>query len=61
MCVWAERPSGTETPPLPQMLLEIVNMSDAYICVGSLTSPKRHAVVGALGSRMTSQLWYARA
>ena len=55
------RPSGTETPPLPAMLLEIVNMSDAYICVGSESSPNLNAVRGAAGMRITSHFSYARA
>ena len=50
----APRPIGTETPPLPAMLLEIVNMSEAYISVGSLISPRRKAVRGLAGMRMTS-------
>jgi len=48
------RPRGTDMPPFPAMLFEIVNISEAYIWVGSLISPKRKAVRGVAGMRMTS-------
>ena len=41
-------------PPLPAMLMEMVNMSARYISVGSQISPILNAVVGATGDRMTS-------
>ena len=41
-------------PPLPAMLMEMVNMSDRYMSVGSLTSPNRNAVRGDTGARMQS-------
>ncbi len=53
----APRPTGTEMPPLPTMLLEMVYMSEAYMAVGSEISPKRKAVLGLDGSMITSQLW----
>ena len=48
-------------PPLPAMLIEMVYISERYICVGSLISPCLNAVRGAAGIRMTSTCSYARA
>ena len=50
----APSPSGTETPPLPAMLMLMVYRSARYICVGSLISPNLNAVRGLAGMRMTS-------
>ena len=52
--VSAPRPTGNDRPPLPAMLMEMVNMSARYISVGSQISPILNAVVGATGERMTS-------
>ena len=41
-------------PPLPAMLMEMVNMSPKYISVGSPISPSLKAVRGATGARMQS-------
>ena len=38
----------------PAMLMEMVNMSDRYICVGSDSSPNLKAAVGLAGMRITS-------
>ena len=53
-CVSAPRPTGRLMPPLPAMLMEMVNMSDRYMSVGSLTSPNLNDVRGDTGARMQS-------
>ena len=53
-CVWAPRPTGRLMPPLPAILMEMVNMSDRYMSVGSLTSPNVNAVRGETGATMQS-------
>ena len=48
------KPHGTLMPPLPAMLMEMVNTSDRYMVAGSAISPNLNAVAGAVGAKMTS-------
>ncbi len=49
----AVKPQGTEIPGIPARLVEIVKMSERYICIGSsVFSPILKAGVGVVGVRM---------
>ena len=53
----AARPAGIEIPGTPARFAGIVVTSFRYICIGSSSfSPRRNAVVGAVGVAMTSTL-----
>ena len=56
------RPLGSDMPGTPARLAGIVAMSPRYMAIGSsLLSPKRKAVVGAVGDTRTSAVSKARA
>ena len=51
----AVKPQGTEIPGIPARFVEIVKISERYICIGSpVFSPIRKAGVGVVGVRITS-------
>ena len=56
----AVKPQGTEMPGFPARLVEMVKISERYICKGvSVFSPILNAGVGVVGVRITSHFWKA--